>query len=89
MSEIRDEKLAPSGRRKIDWVKDHMPVLGSIREDFKKTKPAYILKSRIMILTIYRKYGKSFVHDNMYIRKVSVNPETGKVNEMSFLLSKL
>ena len=39
MSEIRDEKLAPSGRRKIDWVRDHMPVLNSIREDFRKTKP--------------------------------------------------
>ncbi len=39
MSEIRDEKLAASGRRKIDWVKDHMPVLSSIDEDFRKTKP--------------------------------------------------
>ena len=39
MSEIRNEKLAPSGCRKIDWVRDHMPVLSSIREDFKKTKP--------------------------------------------------
>ena len=39
MSEIRDQKLAPSGRRKIDWVRDHMPVLSGINEDFKKTKP--------------------------------------------------
>ena len=39
MSEIRDQKLAPSGNRKIDWVRDHMPVLGSIREDFLKTRP--------------------------------------------------
>ncbi len=39
MSEIRDQKLAPSGNRKIDWVQDHMPVLRSIREDFLKTRP--------------------------------------------------
>ena len=39
MSEIRNAELAPSGCRKIDWVRDHMPVLSSIREDFKKTKP--------------------------------------------------
>ena len=39
MSEIRDAKLAPSGQRKIDWVQDHMPVLRSIHEDFRKTKP--------------------------------------------------
>ncbi len=39
MGEIRDAKLAPSGRRKIDWVRDHMPVLRSIGEDFRKTKP--------------------------------------------------
>jgi len=49
MSEIRDEKLAPSGRRKIDWVKDHMPVLGSIREDFKKTKPFKGMKVALSI----------------------------------------
>ena len=39
MSEIRDAALAPSGSRKIDWVRAHMPVLASIDEDFKKTKP--------------------------------------------------
>ena len=49
MSEIRDEKLAASGRRKIDWVKDHMPVLGSIREDFKKTKPFKGMKVALSI----------------------------------------
>jgi len=49
MSELRNEKLAPSGRRKIDWVKDHMPVLSSIREDFKKTKPFKGLKVALSV----------------------------------------
>ena len=49
MGEIRDEKLAPSGRRKIDWVRDHMPVLRSIDEDFKKTKPFKGLKVALSI----------------------------------------
>ena len=39
MSELRDPSLAPSGNRKIDWVRDHMPVLRSLDEDFKKTQP--------------------------------------------------
>ena len=49
MSEIRDQKLAPSGRRKIDWVRDHMPVLSSINEDFKKTKPFKGMKVALSI----------------------------------------
>ena len=49
MSEIRDAKLAPSGRRKIDWVRDHMTVLGSIREDFIKTKPFKGLKVALSV----------------------------------------
>ena len=44
MSEIRDENLAPSGERKINWVQDHMPVLRSIHEDFIKAKPYSGLK---------------------------------------------
>jgi len=49
MSEIRDEKLAPSGRRKIDWVIDNMPVLGSIDQDFIKSKPFKGLKIAMSI----------------------------------------
>ena len=49
MSEIRDQKLAPSGRRKIDWVRDHMPVLSGINEDFKKTKPFKGMKVALSI----------------------------------------
>lgn len=38
-SMIRDIKLAPSGHDKIAWVKNFMPVLRSIDEEYNKTKP--------------------------------------------------
>ncbi|MFZ5643372.1 MAG: adenosylhomocysteinase [Bacillota bacterium] len=36
---VRDMDLAPSGRLKIDWVKEHMPVLNVIRKEFEKERP--------------------------------------------------
>lgn len=39
MSEIKDIKLAPSGRDKIDWVASYMPVLNTIKAEFERTKP--------------------------------------------------
>ena len=39
MSEIRDINLWESGRRKIDWVKRHMPVLSSIEQEFIEEQP--------------------------------------------------
>lgn len=38
-SMIRNIKLAPSGHDKIAWVKNFMPVLRSIDEEYSKTKP--------------------------------------------------
>jgi adenosylhomocysteinase len=38
-SVIKDLSLAPSGRQKINWAKDHMPVLGIIREWMVAEKP--------------------------------------------------
>jgi adenosylhomocysteinase len=38
-SMIRDIKLAPSGHDKIAWVKNFMPVLRSIDEEYSKIKP--------------------------------------------------
>ena len=38
-SVIKDLNLAGSGIGKMEWVKPHMPVLNSLREDFSKTKP--------------------------------------------------
>ncbi len=38
-SEIRDVKLAPSGHRKIEWVRRNMPLLRSLEEEFRREKP--------------------------------------------------
>ena len=37
--EIKDIALAPSGHQKIEWVKNNMPLLSGLEEEFKKTKP--------------------------------------------------
>lgn len=46
---IRDINLAPSGQLKIDWVKEHMPVLNEIKKEFAKTKPFAGLKVAISL----------------------------------------
>ncbi len=38
-SSIRDISLAQEGQLKIDWVKEHMPVLNAIRGEFERDKP--------------------------------------------------
>lgn len=37
--EIRDIGLAPSGHQKIQWVKNNMPLLSGLEEEFRKTRP--------------------------------------------------
>jgi len=44
MSKIKNPKLAPQGKLKLQWAEDHMPVLMHIRKDFKKRKPFKGLK---------------------------------------------
>ena len=39
MNTIRDISLAPSGEKKIAWVERNMPLLRSIAEEFRQTKP--------------------------------------------------
>ena len=39
MSEIKDINLAPSGADKIAWVASYMPILNSIKAEFKRTQP--------------------------------------------------
>ena len=39
MSIIKDKSLAKSGHDKINWVRSYMPVLNSIEEEFRRTKP--------------------------------------------------
>ncbi|TES83191.1 MAG: adenosylhomocysteinase [Hadesarchaea archaeon] len=36
---VKDIKLAPQGKRMIDWAEHHMPVLAAIRRELSKTKP--------------------------------------------------
>jgi adenosylhomocysteinase len=48
-SKIKDISLAPEGHLKIDWVKAHMPVLNSIREQFEKEQPFKGLKVAISL----------------------------------------
>lgn len=38
-NEIRDMSLAPSGRQKIEWVRNNMPLLRRLEEQFLKDKP--------------------------------------------------
>ncbi len=37
--EIRDIALAPYGHQKIEWVREHMPLLRTLEEEFIRTKP--------------------------------------------------
>ncbi|WP_126425990.1 adenosylhomocysteinase [Brevibacillus marinus] len=46
---IADIGLAPSGHLKIDWVKEHMPVLNRIRERFEREQPFAGLKVAISL----------------------------------------
>ena len=39
MSIVKDISLAPSGIRKIEWVRSHMPALSEIERQFEKEKP--------------------------------------------------
>lgn len=36
---VKDIKLAPQGKRQIDWVQQHMPVLAEIRRELREKKP--------------------------------------------------
>ena len=49
MSEVKDISLAPQGEQKIEWARSHMPVLRSIEEDFKKTRPLAGLKITLSV----------------------------------------
>ena len=38
-SQIRDFSLAPKGQDKINWVKNHMPILNQLEDEFRRTQP--------------------------------------------------
>lgn len=46
---VTDMSLAPTGHLKIDWVKEHMPVLNRIREKFEQDQPFAGLKVAISL----------------------------------------
>ena len=46
---VTDMSLAPNGHLKIDWVKEHMPVLNRIRDKFEQEKPFTGLKVAIFL----------------------------------------
>ena len=39
MYDIKDIALSPEGHKKISWVRDNMPLLRNLEEDFGKNKP--------------------------------------------------
>lgn len=47
--EIRDISLAPSGHQKIEWVKNNMPILNGLEEEFIQTKPFEGLKISLSV----------------------------------------
>lgn len=47
--EVKDISLAPSGHQKIEWVKNNMPLLAALEEEFKVTKPFEGIKISLSI----------------------------------------
>lgn len=47
--EVKDISLAPSGHQKIQWVKNNMPLLASLEEEFKRTRPFEGIKISLSI----------------------------------------
>ena len=47
--EVKDIKLAPGGHRKIQWVKNNMPVLSQLEKEFEKAKPFENVKISLSI----------------------------------------
>ncbi len=50
VSIIKDLALAPSGHNKLEWVKNHMPVLNLLKEDFEKNQP---LKGKTIVCCLH------------------------------------
>jgi len=47
--EIKDIALAPSGQQKIEWVKNNMPLLRGLEEEFSGTKPFQDIKVSLSV----------------------------------------
>ncbi|MBO8167559.1 MAG: adenosylhomocysteinase [Thermoanaerobacteraceae bacterium] len=55
-SMIRDSSLAPEGQKKIDWVKEHMPVLSKMGDLFEQERP-FAGRKVVMCLHLEAKTG--------------------------------
>ena len=49
MSIVKDMSLAPSGQRKIDWVRSFMPALSQIEARFAREKPFSGLRAAVSV----------------------------------------
>ena len=58
MSQIRNEALYESGERKIEWVRQNMPVLRSIQQEYSASKP---LKGVKVALSIHLEAKTAFL----------------------------
>lgn len=47
--DIRDISLAPSGHTKIEWVKNNMPLLAALEDEFRKNRPFEGLKISLSV----------------------------------------
>ena len=47
--DIRDISLAPSGHTKIEWVKNNMPLLRALEDEFRRTRPFEGLKISLSV----------------------------------------
>lgn len=46
---VKDINLAPSGHQKIEWVKNNMPLLAALEEEFRETQPFKGIKISLSI----------------------------------------
>ena len=47
--QVKDINLAPSGHQKIEWVRNNMPLLRALEDEFSKTKPFEGIKISLSI----------------------------------------
>ncbi len=75
-SMIRDIKLAPGGHDKIEWVKNFMPVMRAVDEEFSKTKP---FAGKKMVITLHLEaktayMAEVFMHAGAKVAITGSNP---------------
>ena len=73
---IKDMSLAPSGEDKINWVKNFMPVMRAIDEEYSKTKP-FAGKKIVITLHLEAKtayMAQVFMHAGAQVAVTGSNP---------------